>query len=687
MGEHAIEKAPAPAPARPVPASPEQAAQPAAQAGDARAAITAVMEAVDGLAPAPDGTFHTAYRGRVLTLTRDQGERFRAAARSALDDGLERSARRAEFAITRYQAHARLDAQMPISSGAIKAWASLTQSGYRDPGPDLPGLEAAVAQDVAAARQALAQGAFTEAARHLTGADAASGRLSALIGRYVEQTLEGGQSLLTSLEITKDVALVTLGVLATVASGGAALGLAPELLGTGIGGLTLGETLTAVSVGTPIVANVGKGAIAAAQGDTVDWTSIALDAAVQIVLVRLGGRLNSALLARLAGDPAGQAFARQAFSALAAGLATHELTQAFVVTVDQVLARWRGRFSWQGFADDLMVHLTDPVGLFMATLSSAIHLGVHRKVTAAAPAKAPPPPAASTTPPSVTPAPPPVTPTPAPAQVPASEPAAPATPAPVTAEATPSSVRPEPSTPTSGVHPIAAPAPKATTPVAEKPGTAPAPESGIRLTEPKKGGKPIKRPAPARRSSRFSQTEIDAELHTSLSQADRSRLAAASPTMRIDERAELTRSPGKPHPRVPGVKPFEERVTVGGLEGGRATYVTGELVPSDLRTGTRASVKPGGEHQKGDQNTHLLARLLGGSGVDRGNLAWAKAHFNLSTIKVIFEHPVIAALRAGKTVHVDVVPIYRGARLIALQVWARTPSGEIIVPLQSIPAI
>ncbi|MEU6750577.1 hypothetical protein ABZ914_30560 [Spirillospora sp. NPDC046719] len=380
MGEHAVEKAVVPAPPVPAPAGRE--ARPSPPAADARATLTAVMEAVDGLAPASDGTLRTTYRGTSLSLTRDRAERLRAAARSALADGLERGARRADLALTRYEAHARLDEQMPISSGAIKAWASLTQSGYHDPGPDLPALKAALARSEAAARQALGSGSFTEAARHLADADAASARISALVGRYIEQTLQGGERLLTTLEITEQVAFITLGVLATVASGGAALGLAPEVLGTGIGGLTLGETLTAVSVGAPIAANIGKGAVAAAQGDTVDWTSIALDTAVQIVLVRLGGRLTSALFARLAGDPAARTLARQAVGALAAGLATHELSQAFAVTVDQVLARWRGRFSWQGFADDMILHLTDPAGLFMAALSSAVHLGVHRKVTA-----------------------------------------------------------------------------------------------------------------------------------------------------------------------------------------------------------------------------------------------------------------------------------------------------------------
>ncbi|MFF0518307.1 hypothetical protein ACFYTC_06390 [Actinomadura nitritigenes] len=380
MGEHAVEKAAVPAPPVPAPAGRE--ARPSPPAGDARATLTAVMEAVDGLAPASDGTLRTTYRETPLSLTRDRAERLRAAARSALADGLERGARRADLALTRYEAHARLDEQMPISSGAIKAWASLTQSGYHDPGPDLPALKTALARSEAAARQALGHGSFTEAARHLADADAASAQISALVGRYIEQTLQGGERLLTTLEITEQVAFITLGVLATVASGGAALGLAPEVLGTGIGGLTLGETLTAVSVGAPIAANIGKGAVAAAQGDTVDWTSIALDTAVQIVLVRLGGRLTGALFARFAGDPAAQTLARQAVAALAAGLATHELSQAFAVTVDQVLARWRGRFSWQGFADDLILHLTDPAGLFMAALSSAVHLGVHRKVTA-----------------------------------------------------------------------------------------------------------------------------------------------------------------------------------------------------------------------------------------------------------------------------------------------------------------
>ncbi|MBL7803346.1 MAG: DNA/RNA non-specific endonuclease [Saprospiraceae bacterium] len=157
------------------------------------------------------------------------------------------------------------------------------------------------------------------------------------------------------------------------------------------------------------------------------------------------------------------------------------------------------------------------------------------------------------------------------------------------------------------------------------------------------------------------------------------------------------------------IRPFEERVTFGAVdEYGRASYVVGEIHQTDLHKGSatgrtyppgigpgevstpdrRSNLPEAGpvEPQYPAQRGHLLGDLFGGKGTDSRNLAWMHTKINLSRFKVEFENPVRTALERGESVSFSVQPLYRPgeAAPYSIEVWARSSSGETIVPHKTI---
>ncbi|MGV9385748.1 DNA/RNA non-specific endonuclease [Nonomuraea sp. NPDC003707] len=707
----------------------EALAKPTLPPGDGLAAARTVMAAIDGLSMGPDSLMRTIYRGEVITLTPEQAERVRASARTALTLALNRSARRAEDAMGRYRAQEEVNSDFPVTSHSVKAWAYVrTWGGYDHPGTALEALRSTLTAESAAAGHAITAGAFTEAADHLAKADAASERSAMLVRAYVDQLIEGGESLATGLEYTRDAAFVTLGVLAVVASGGAALGLAPEAIGTGVAGLSVSGTATAISVGAPLAATVGVGAVKAAYGEKVDWAAIALEAAVQVVLTRVGGRVSHTIFDRLAGNPTAQTLARKAFASIAAGVTTHELSQGFSVAVHQTVDALRGRdVTWAGFADQLEQRLTDPKGLFMATLMSSVQLGASIAVDrathpstststsasgpASAPARGPAPKTQPT--PATHPTPAPKTASPAPTSTtskPPTEtastgvtPKAPAETAPVAGTPKPTAKTTEPAL----TGTTAAPA-KATTRQPEATAAPPkATNARPKATASRRSTAAPERPLGARRAgsrSRFAEGEGATE---ALKSADRGvsleKRALESGGMRRD--ATPGRTSGRRSdsgadaaaktatPAESGALPISERVLVGDLENGLPTGVIGELVPVDLHTGSPSSsdvnpigLRTGELDPLGARRGHLLGNLFGGSGRDRGNLAWMHEKINNSDFKVQFENPLRRVLESGQSVRFGVRPKYRGHELApyAVEVWATTTGGQVVVPVRDI---
>jgi len=355
-------------------------------AGGGLAAGKAVMRAVDGLSPMPDGRFTTTYEGRQLVLTADQAARARATARTAVADVLSRSWHRYDQAVGRYASQKSVDREFWFTSRAAHAFAwARTLGDHADPGTALALQRPVLTLSDGEARRALGEGRLEAAAEAAARAEVAAGRSAALVRAFVDQTIEGAESLATGLEYTRDAAFITLGVLAVVASGGAAAGLAPEVVGAGIGGLSVGTTATVISVGAPIVANVGVGVAKTVAGDPVDWGAIAVDAAVQVVLARFGGKLGEGIFARLAGNPVARSVARKALASVLSGVLTHEAGQAFSTTVHTTYTALRGRpVSWSQFLDELATRMADPKGIFIAAAMSGFQVAAHGAVEKAA---------------------------------------------------------------------------------------------------------------------------------------------------------------------------------------------------------------------------------------------------------------------------------------------------------------
>jgi hypothetical protein len=672
------------------------------------------MAAVEGLALGPDGMFRTTYRGVVLVLPPEQAERVRVAARAQLVRGVRRSNIRADTAIDLYRSQEQVNRDFWGFSHVVKAWAyARSLGGYSDPGTALSALRVVKDAEAAAALQAAGAGAFAVAAAHLAKADETSERIAMLVRVYREQLIEGGQSLATVLEYTRDAAFATLGVLAVVVSGGAAAGVAPTVLGTGVGGLGVAGTATAVSVGAPLVAAVGEAGVRNWQGETVDWATLGTEAAVQVVLARAGGRLGQTVLSRLAGNPAAQTVARRAFAAVASGVVTHEAGQAISVTVHGAVNALRGRpASWAQLTAELERRLTDPTGLLMAALASGISLGANQAVARAragsaaraAPAPSAPgalaPPAGREAPAAGTPrasasAPAPAAPTPAPSAEPVTAPSVTSAAGAVAAPPAPKATAPSPpvSGPTAGT-PVRAPK-QSLTRRGGPPGVAPGP-FGARPPGSRSRFHEGEGAVEALQAGRGSLPERVLEERGTRVDTTPGRSGGRRPRPSAKAHGQAQGTTGSSSVKAPaaGTKPFAERVLVGDLENGRPTGVVGELVPSDLHTGSRSSsdVNPlglttGELDPLGARRGHLLGNQFGGSGRDLGNLAWMHERINNSDFKMGFENPLRKALKSGRSVRFGVRPKYRGDEMAphAVEVWATGTDGQVVVPRHDIP--
>lgn len=357
--------------------------------GNARTASRVVMQAIEGLTARPDGTFATSYQGQTLVMSAEDAEKARAAARNALVDAAARSRRRFEDAFGRYQAQEEVDEEFWLTSKAAHAAAWISSGGqHEDPGMALALQRPVVLLGEQNVQRMVGEGRLVSAAEEASRSELASGRSAALVRIYVDQTIEGAEAMATGLEYTRDAAFVTLGVLAVVATGGAAAGLAPGVIGTGVAGMSVGTTATVISVGAPIIANLGVGVVKLVEGDPVDWGDIAFDAAVQIVLARFGGKLGQSVFGKLAGNEVGRTVMRRVLASVGSGVISHEASQAFTVTVNETYKALRGRpVSWGQFLDELSTRMTDPKGIFMAAAMSGFQVAAHGAFDKAAAAK------------------------------------------------------------------------------------------------------------------------------------------------------------------------------------------------------------------------------------------------------------------------------------------------------------
>jgi hypothetical protein len=351
------------------------------------------MRVIDAIRPSTvaSGVYTTTFRGREIRLNDRQVSSVRAAARKNLDDAVAKAVSRSDSAVGRYKGQEQVNADFPIASRAAKAWAWVSTFGeYENPAESVYGQAGLVNFNAGAAKGLIAGNRFADAMPYIANADAASERTSKIVSAYINQLIEGGEQLVTGLTYTRNAAFITVGVLAVVVTGGAALGVSPGVVGTGVGGLTVAQTATALTVGAPIVARLGEAGVKLAYGDKVDWGKLALDTAVDIVLARFGGRLTAGIAGKLIGNPATASLARQFISQLVANSASHALTLSFRQSVDAIFERLRGNknVTWEVFVNSLVANLTDPKGWFLVLVASGVQTAAQVKISSATGSKA-----------------------------------------------------------------------------------------------------------------------------------------------------------------------------------------------------------------------------------------------------------------------------------------------------------
>lgn len=348
--------------------------------------VLAVMRVVDDMTPSTtaSGLFTTTFRGKSITLTYAQARQVQEVARAAVRSALAQSRARTRRALGRYQVQKDINAEFPVTSraAAAEAWIS-TLGNYGDPRASIYKQAADVALRASGAELAVSSGRFVRGMTLAIDADHTSQVTETLVASYVDKLIGSSESLVTGLTYTRTAASITAGIIGAVATGGTALGLEAAVVGPGLAGLTVAQTATVVAVGAPIAAGVGEGVLRTAHGDKVDWGKVSVDAAVQVIFSRFGGRLGQGIAAKIVRNPQVATLARQAVATLASGAATHVLYQAFTVSVDQTYRALRGETgstTWGQFLDRLATALADPTGWFLAAASAATHLGVQVKV-------------------------------------------------------------------------------------------------------------------------------------------------------------------------------------------------------------------------------------------------------------------------------------------------------------------
>jgi Domain of unknown function (DUF4157) len=283
---------------------------------------------------------------------------------------LTRVVNKAEGALESYNSQTAINKDQWFVSGVIEIFGRV-----KDPGPELISQGSTATIKAAEGMAAVEAGDFVTAADRLAEAEAYASRAQMMYTAYWQHLISVAEMTVTVLEYTEKTAFVTLAILATIASGGAALG-AIGAEGVTVAGVTttasMVGTANLISFGAPAVARVLQSGTKAALGEEVDWGEVAIETIVDIVLYKLGGKLGEGLLGRFAKLAAFQTLGRQALAGVLSNLILHEGSAAFRTTVVAVYDRLhKGKLTWNEFGNQLIAALTDPQGLFFAAVSGA----------------------------------------------------------------------------------------------------------------------------------------------------------------------------------------------------------------------------------------------------------------------------------------------------------------------------
>jgi prophage maintenance system killer protein len=350
--------------------------------------------------------------GRSASLTGEQIDHLRSVARSQLRRGLRLARGRAEGALESYEDQQRINHHHWFVSRIV-----IAVGGVEDPGGALHALVPAAMAMAQHGLDAIEGGRLADAQAALERAEPKSRRAERLSYAYRSGIIEAGETQVRALEFTRDASFVTLGVLAVVATGGAAAAAAagaPAATSTVAFGVTIGATpvatATALSIAAPLAATLGEAGTRYALGERVDWGRVAVDVAFSLLLARFGGRLGDRVFRLLGGNAAVQGMGRVVFTRALSSVLMHEGTVVLRAIVDAVYSSMRGRpVTWEQFIEEVARRVSDPRGIIIAAvMGGAVGLVERRSIQAAQraaeerAAAAPPPPAAAEAEPSTT---------------------------------------------------------------------------------------------------------------------------------------------------------------------------------------------------------------------------------------------------------------------------------------------
>ncbi len=339
-----------------------------------------VMTAVQSVRPSDvaSGLYTTAFKGKTITLTPAQRDQLNAAAKAAIKKNLGQAKRDADYAKSGYDIQKEINEKQWFVSAVVVTFAGVRSKGHQ--------LEAEVKKaeiSAAATENALQANNFLEAGRRLAECEMAAKQARTLWREYHEGIIGAGEKTVTVLEYTRDASFITLGVLAIIATGGAAAAGTGAVTTTTAFGIEVGTVSAAnvIATGAPIVATLGSAGMQAALGDKVDWTRVGIDVAVNLILSRFGGKVSNTIFTRMMGNSSVRSIGAIAFGRIFSSLMTHELSTAFTTSVDATYRKLKGQnVTWDQFSDELVERLLDPKGLVVAGIMGAVVAGADVKL-------------------------------------------------------------------------------------------------------------------------------------------------------------------------------------------------------------------------------------------------------------------------------------------------------------------
>ena len=334
--------------------------------------LEGAMAVIDAIHPSENasGLYTLEFQGEEKTLTQEQVDLLKRRARSVLIDHIGRVEAKNAGTRAGYASQKATDRDHWLVAPIVKFLGNV-----QDPGPYLDSAISDADSFDKQARAALDAGHFAQAAEMMARGETRALSAQRMWQAYFQGIISAGEMTITVLEVTRDAAFITLGILATVATGGAAAGAGATAFGVDLG-VGVGTAANVIAVGAPIVASLSEAAAKVAMGDPVDWGELTLNIAVSILLARFGGKategIAEAVLARVA-KGVEQRVAKLIIKRAVQAAILHAGSTALTTTVNAVYQRLSGKkITWGDFMNQLVKALTDPKGIAVTVVTTAI---------------------------------------------------------------------------------------------------------------------------------------------------------------------------------------------------------------------------------------------------------------------------------------------------------------------------